>query len=141
MMAAVFFYNPASQELCVGAAPHLQPGYVKAIHGFKIGPDQASCGTAVFRGERVINHDVATDPLWRNYYFATSYFRAVWSQPVFSENGSVLGTVAFYFPEPKSPDDSDIVVIEAVASLVALAIQSRKQDFKKYSENNFKLRV
>jgi GAF domain-containing protein len=129
MLAAVFFYNPKSQELSVGSAPNLKPAYLQAVNGFKIGPNHASCGTAVFRRERIINHDVKTDPLWENYRFAENFFRAVWSQPIFSASGDVLGTLAFYFQEPKSPDEAEMMVLEGAAALVALAIQARPQDF------------
>jgi GAF domain-containing protein len=129
MLAAVFFYNPKLKELSVGSAPHLKPAYLQAVNGFKIGPNQASCGTAVFRRERIINRDVKTDPLWENYRFAEKFFRAVWSQPIFSQSDEVLGTLAFYFQEPRSPTDSDIVVLEGAAALVALAIQARIQQF------------
>jgi GAF domain-containing protein len=129
MLAAIFFYNPSSEKLSVGMAPNLKPAYLKAVNGFQIGPDNASCGTAVFRRERVINHDVTTDPLWENYRFAGSFFRAVWSQPIFSDEGDVLGTMAFYFSEPKSPDEVDVIVLEEAARLAAISIQARKEQF------------
>lgn len=130
MLAAVFFYNPTSQKLSVGSAPNLKPAYLKAVNGFKIGPEHASCGTAVFRRERIINHDVVTDPLWKDFQFASDFFRAVWSEPIFSERSEVLGTLAFYFQQPKSPDASDLIILETVGKLVALAIQSRKKQFQ-----------
>ena len=136
MLAAIFFYNPTSEELCVGAAPHLQPSYQKAVNGFKSGPQQPACGSAVFKGERVISHDVRQDPLWKDLlpYAKGAGFCSVWSQPIFSDDANVLGTLAFYFPEPKSPDTSDVVVMEAVAELAAMAIQSRRDEFMAMSQ-------
>ena len=131
MLAAIFFYDPSSDDLCVGAAPHLQPSYAKAVNGFKVGPQQPACGSAVFQRKRIISHDVRVDPLWKNLcqFAADADIVAVWSEPLFDDDGSVLGTLAFYFSEPKSPDSSDLIVLEAAAELAALAIKSRRQQF------------
>lgn len=131
MLAAVFFYNPAEQELTVGVAPNLQPGYLRAVNGFKIGPAQPACGSAVFKRTRVICTDVSVDPLWEKYreMALSNYVRAVWSEPIFDEGGNVLGTLAFYFSVPKSPDQTDLIVLESAAELVSLAIQCRRGQF------------
>jgi len=132
MLAAVFLYDPTRNDLTIGAAPNLQPVYKKAVNGFKCGPQQPACGSAVFKGRQVICVDVRTDPLWVNLReFAESIgVRAVWSQPIFSEDGTVLGTVAFYLPEPKVPDSSDLIVLESAASIAAEIIQARMDQAK-----------
>lgn len=131
MLAAVFFYNPAEKELTVGAAPNLQPSYKRAVNGFKIGPQQPACGSAVFRRTRVISTDVRVDPLWENYrkMAEDANVRAVWSEPIFDEAENVLGTLAFYFSTPKRPDSIDLAVLEAAAKLASLAIQCRRSQF------------
>lgn len=131
MLAAIFFYDPLTEDLCVGAAPHLQPSYAKAVNGFKVGPQQPACGSAVFRGERVISEDVRVDPLWKNLcqFAEEAKIIAVWSEPIFDEQKLVLGTLAFYFPEPKSPDSSDLIILETASELASLAIQARRHQF------------
>lgn len=128
MLAAVFFYDPATDELTVGSAPHLQPSYQKAVNGFKVAPSQPACGSAVFKRERVICIDVRTDPLWKDLreFAEGSGIRAVWSQPIFDHARAVIGTMAFYFPEPKDPDDADLAVLEIAASLASTIMQARK---------------
>ena len=132
MLAAIFFYNPTSKDLWVGTAPNLQPSYMKAVNGFKTGPHLPACGSAVFRGERVICSDVATDPIWEDFktIALNGNIRAVWSQPIFDTHKNVLGTVAFYFPRPKSPAKDDLIVLEGAADLAALAIQTRRTEFE-----------
>jgi GAF domain-containing protein len=135
MLAAVFFYDPSSDDLCVGAAPNLQPSYVKAVNGFKVGPQQPACGSAVFKKEKVISPDVRHDELWKDLaeFAVGAGLIAVWSQPILDQNESVLGTIAFYFSEPKAPDESDLVILETTAELAALAIQSRRTQFAQLS--------
>lgn len=130
MLAAVFLYDATRNDLTVGAAPNLQPVYKKAVNGFVCGPDQPACGSAVFKRQRVISVDVSTDPLWVNLReFAEAIgIRAVWSEPIISTYGEVLGTIAFYHPEPKAPDSVDAFVLEAAASLAAEIIQARMEE-------------
>ncbi|MEY4593373.1 MAG: hypothetical protein RIR18_2268, partial [Pseudomonadota bacterium] len=50
-----------------GASPGLDPAYIAAIDGLEIGPDQGSCGTAVYTGQQVIVVDVKYDPRWAKF--------------------------------------------------------------------------
>src|SRR5690348_1964731 len=50
-----------------GAAPSLPETYNRGIHGLEIGEGHGSCGTAAWRGERVVVGDIATDPYWVSY--------------------------------------------------------------------------
>lgn len=132
MLAAVFLYDPTRNDLTIGAAPNLQPVYKKAVNGFKCGPQQPACGSAVFKRQQVICTDVRTDPLWNNLReFAQAIgVLAVWSQPIFSNDGNVLGTIAFYHPQPKAPVSSDLIVLETAASIAAEIIQARMDQAK-----------
>lgn len=132
MLAAIFFYDPSTNELSVGAAPNLQPAYQKAVNGFKVGPQQPACGSAVFRQKQVICIDVRTDPLWENLRDVAegAGFRAVWSHPIFTDVGNVIGTMAFYFPKPMQPDSSNLAVLEIAAGVAAIAMQARPEQVK-----------
>lgn len=132
MLAAIFFYNPNSKDLWVGAAPNIQPSYLKAVNGFKTGPTLPACGSAAFRRERVISHDVSVDPIWADFkkFAEEGNIRAVWSQPILDSEKNVLGTLAFYFSEPKSPDRADLIILEGAADIAALAIESRMNQFE-----------
>ena len=46
------------------AAPSLPDAYNAVIDGLEIGPGVGSCGTAMYRKERVVVEDVSTDLLW-----------------------------------------------------------------------------
>src|SRR6185437_10550908 len=80
-----------------------------------------SCGTAAYRGERVIVRDIATDPLWASYKAAAEPFglAACWSTPIIDANGRVLGTFAMYYGEPRDPTPQDIELTETATLLSA----------------------
>jgi hypothetical protein len=138
MLVGIFLYDPEKNDLTVGAAPNLQPVYKQAVNGFRCGPDQPACGSAVFKKQRVIAVDVTTDPLWEKLReLAVSIgVRAVWSQPIISSDGNALGTVAFYHPAPKEPDTSDIMILEATAELAAGIIEAREEQARELIKTN-----
>ena len=114
-----------AKRLRHGAAPSLPIPYNDAINGLPIGPSTGSCGTAAYRAEPVIVSDIATDPLWADYRdLALAHgLRACWSTPIQSSEGTVLGTFAIYYREPRSPTPLDHSLIEQITHLASIAIE------------------
>ncbi len=67
MLGSVLLLDAKAQCLRHGAAPSLPDFYNNAIDGVQVGPTVGSCGTAAYRGQRVVVEDVMTDRLWANY--------------------------------------------------------------------------
>jgi formate hydrogenlyase transcriptional activator len=110
------------------AAPRLPKGWIEAITPLKIGPRIGSCGSAAFLKQRVIVSDIATDPLWVDYRdVALSHgLRAAWSQPLLSKNQQVLGTFGMYYPEPRTPSETDLRLIEGAGHIAVIAIEGER---------------
>jgi PAS domain S-box-containing protein len=126
MRGSVLLLDADGVTLRHGAAPSLPAAYRRAIDGSKTGPRAGSCGTAAYRRERVIVRDIATDPLWTNYReMAEPYgLSACWSTPILDASGTVLGTFAMYYDEPREPTAEDIELTET-ATLLAKNIIMR----------------
>lgn len=107
------------------AAPHLPRQYVKAIEGMRIGPEAGCCGTAAWRRERVIVADIATDPLWQDYAaLALPHgLLSCWSTPIMARDGVVLGTFAVYHGESHEPSEAELISIDSLTALAAIAIE------------------
>ena len=111
------------------AAGHRVPrGWVEAITPLKIGPCVGSCGSAAFLKQRVIVSDIARDPLWADYReLALRYgLRAAWSQPLVSKNQDVLGTFGMYYPEARTPSETDLRLIEGAGHIAVIAIEGER---------------
>jgi PAS domain S-box-containing protein len=120
-----------------GAAPSLPAGYVRAINGLSIGPAEGSCGTAMYRGTRVIVTDIQTDPLWEKYRAIAEEFSlgACWSTPIFSPQRRVLGSFAMYYGKPRTPTDDELRLIDTAAGIARIAIeQQRASEALQHSE-------
>jgi len=128
MLCSVLLLDADGVALRHGAAPSFPQQYCQAIDGVKIGPRAGSCGTAVYRKQPVVVSDIATDPLWADYrQLALPHgLRACWSTPIASQDGSILGTFAIYYREPRTPDAEHLQFIAHATHLVALAIERDK---------------
>ena len=120
--------DDGSQLRCA-AAPSL-PGFSAHVGPTFVGPKGASCGTAVYRREPVYVPDILNDPLWDDYreLFAPYRIRSVWSRPLFTAEGKVLGTFAILYREARSPDATDLQLIENASHIAGIAIERHSNE-------------
>ncbi|MEE8112439.1 MAG: PAS domain S-box protein, partial [Acidobacteriota bacterium] len=124
LRSSILLLDPVEKQLRSLSAPHLPEEYTRAIDGISIGPKAGSCGTAAHRGTRVVVTDTFTDPLWEDFRDLARRFqlRACWSQPILSQSGEVLGTLAVYHDRPYQPQPFELALVEHAASLAGVAI-------------------
>lgn len=140
-ICTIHLLDPDGLHLRQGGAPSLPDSYNRVIDGAEIGPFAGSCGTAAFLRRLVIVEDIDSDPLWDDYraYAAPLGLRACWSQPIFDDAGTVLGTFALYYRQAKSPDPVELELVDRMARLVRVAlVQDRRE--KALIETDQKLR-
>jgi signal transduction histidine kinase/HPt (histidine-containing phosphotransfer) domain-containing protein len=130
MRCSILLLDDDGRRLRHGAAPGLPEAYCRAIDGLEIGPAAGSCGTAAHRRERVIVADVATDERWASFRdVALAHgLRACWSEPIVAADGAVLGTLAMYYGEPRTPGRRDTNLIVIAAHLAAIAIERKRAE-------------
>lgn len=144
MLCSILLLDSDGVHLRHGAAPSLPATYRQAIDGIAIGPSVGSCGTAAYLGQQVIVSDIATDPLWADYRALAErhQLRACWSSPICSADGSILGTFALYYREPRSPGSDELRLIGRATHLAALAIErDRAEEALRRSEDQLRLFV
>jgi PAS domain S-box-containing protein len=107
----------------------MSESYARLVDGFKIGLDSLACGLAVATGEPVITPDVLLEPRWKSWLWLAQEhdFRACWSFPVKTFGGTVVGTFAMYFSEPRSPTPGDLELAATLTTTAAIII-SRHQE-------------
>lgn len=116
------------KHLLHASAPSLPYFYNKQVDGIEIAEGVGACGTAAYKGQRVIVEDILTHPYWAKYQELARMadLRAVWSEPVFGSGGQLLGTFAMYYREPRSPSADEIQLIQYAAGLASVAIERRR---------------
>jgi diguanylate cyclase (GGDEF)-like protein/PAS domain S-box-containing protein len=107
------------------AAPSLAATFRKAIDGLGIGDGIAACGTAAARGEDVVVSDVFNDVLTADFVELAKVheLHSVWSHPLFSAAGQLLGTFAVYRSEVHTPSPEERRAVSAAGSIAAVALE------------------
>lgn len=124
LIASVVAVDP-EHRLRPLAGPSMPQAFSEYIDGVPIGPAVGSCGTSAWRGRPVVVADIATDPLYAPYAEAALAcgLRACWSNPIKSSSNQVMGTLAFYYREPREPAPWHVKLAELCVHLCALAME------------------
>jgi formate hydrogenlyase transcriptional activator len=123
-LCTIWLPDADGKHLYCAAAPGL-PGFAANIGRMSVGPKSASCGTAVYRREPVYVADILRDSIWDDYRDRMLPFgiRAVWSRPLFTREGKVLGTFAILYRQVRNPDAIDLQLIENASHIAGIAIE------------------
>jgi diguanylate cyclase (GGDEF)-like protein len=113
------------RRLLLASGPSLPKAYLQATNGLEIGPNVGACGSAAYRNETTVVHDIATDPRFEGAReFVLSHgLRSCWSQPICDSKGSVLGTFATYRRQTYNPRPDELRLARVAGQLAGNAIE------------------
>ncbi|WP_245632328.1 GAF domain-containing protein [Edaphobacter aggregans] len=123
-LCTIWLPEDDGKQIYCAAAPGI-PRFGEQVGSMLIGPKGGSCGTALYRREPLYVTDILNDPIWDHYRHLLLPFgiRAVWSRPLFTSEGEVLGTFAIHYREVRSPDSADLQLIENASHIAGIAIE------------------
>lgn len=130
MLCTILLLDADGKHLRHGAAFSMPDVYNRAVDGVSIGEGVGSCGTAAYRGQRVIVEDIEQHPFWAAYQDLAhlANIRACWSQPIKNHENRVVGTFAIYHRQPAMPSAAEIALIERYAYLAQLVIERKAHE-------------
>jgi diguanylate cyclase (GGDEF)-like protein/PAS domain S-box-containing protein len=140
-ICTVSVYDAEDNVLMHVAGMHLPPGYLAAKRRVEIGPRNGSCAAAIFLHRQVIVAEITRDALWEHLRSPAvdAGLRACWSTPVRASDGHMLGTVALYFRQPRSPLRRDFELMSRLTALAAIAIErKRSEEALRHSEAQYR---
>lgn len=129
-ICSILIMDESGSRLKNAASDGLPDALVEVIDGIQIGPQAGACGTAAYLNRTIIVSDISSDPLCVGVRdLALSHgLRACWSKPIRSPSGKVLGTIAMYFNQPRSPDANHKALIDRAIHLAAIAIERKRSE-------------
>ena len=129
LFCTIWLPDEDGKYLHCAVAPSL-PGFCAHVGRTEICAKGASCGTAVFRREPVCVTDILAESSWDDYRELMVPFgiRSVWSRPLFTSEGKVLGTFAILYRETRSPGASDLRLIENASHITGIAIERHMKE-------------
>ena len=124
---SVLLRREDKQRVKALSAPGISKEFLKALDGMQIGPNSASCGTAMFRKKAVYVSSIETDPLWKDLKTVAlkNNLRACWSIPIINAQNEVLGSFATYYPYPKVPDNLEVNAIDRATNILRVIIENK----------------
>jgi len=129
-MSCICLLDPDGRTLRPVSGSKISPDILSAISPMRAGPRCGACGTEVYRRERVIVADVASDPLFEGFRELPLRLglRACWSTPILSSDGLPLGIIGVAYTQPHTPTKREIDVVERASFLAKIAIERRRTD-------------
>ena len=129
-LCAVTLYHPADNVLRQAAGRRLPQHFQRVLEAVEVGARNGSCAAAVFLQRQVIVAEITRDALWEQLRAPalSAGLRACWSTPVRASDGRVLGTVALYFHQPRSPLRRDFELMARLTALASIAIEREQSE-------------
>jgi diguanylate cyclase (GGDEF)-like protein/PAS domain S-box-containing protein len=108
----------------------LPDSFLDALGDIPIASDKGACGSAAYYKALTITPDIERDPRFDDYreIMRDFHFEAVWSTPVFSAAGDVVGTFALYFRTTRTPLDYEIEFMESAAQIAGIALDVSERE-------------
>ena len=125
MLCTIYLLDEDGLRLRFAAGPNLPDAYRVATDCVHIGPEVGSCGAAAYLRKPVYVADVLTHPHFANFrdLLVQAGLRAVWSSPIISHDGKVLGTFGMYNREVRHPSPAEMQLIDYASRIAGIAIE------------------
>ena len=124
--STIMLFDRESRYLNLVAAPSIPEKAVKVFQQIEPGLASGSCGTAAHTAKAVYAVDIFTDDRWSPELREVAKMvgiRSCWSQPIYSDRGIVLGTLALSLDKMREPDEFNKRLLETMASLAGIVLQ------------------
>jgi PAS domain S-box-containing protein len=110
--------------------------YARHVNGFVISAESLSCGLAAALREPILTVDVEREPRWAPWLWMarTFGFRGCWSFPIETAAGTLVGSLAMYFREPREATPHDRELAATITQAAAIIIS-------RYQENEERART
>jgi PAS domain S-box-containing protein len=127
--AAILLLDPDTSSLRHGASPSLPESYTHAASSRRISPRTSSLRTTDCSEETFVD-DVASGPPWADYCDLPLEhdLRAIWSTPIRSSDGAMLGIIALYAHTARTISSEEERRVEQFTHIVSIVIERGRMD-------------
>ncbi|MBD9570800.1 PAS domain-containing protein [Ensifer sp. ENS08] len=113
-------------------APSLPAEYTEPIAGVSLSGDGIPCAIAAREKIQVVAEDIDSDPRWQNtpvrIHVLKHGLRSVWSTPICTKDGHVLGTLCLYQRQPAVPSAKHQNIIAHATHIASIAIERSRTE-------------
>jgi diguanylate cyclase (GGDEF)-like protein/PAS domain S-box-containing protein len=129
-LCTVSIYDAEANVLRNIAGQRMPHHFLGAVREVEVGPRNGSCAAAIFLQRQVVVAEIMRDALWEHLRAPalSAGLRACWSTPIRASDGRMLGTVALYFRQPRSPLRRDLELMARLTALAGIAVERRRSE-------------
>jgi diguanylate cyclase (GGDEF)-like protein/PAS domain S-box-containing protein len=129
-LCTVSVYDADSNVLRNVAGQRMPHHFLGAVREVEVGPRNGSCAAAIYLQRQVVVAEISRDALWEHLRAPalSAGLRACWSTPIRASDGRMLGTVALYFRQPRSPLKRDFELMARLTALAGIAIERKRSE-------------
>jgi PAS domain S-box-containing protein len=109
---SIFVRKRHEQQLIEAAGPSWTHQFMQSIDGFRIGPNGAGSGLSAYRNQVVYLQNIAC-----------AGYQSCWIAPIHDSTNAVIGTIAVFHPEARTPCAREARLLEAGAKVAGSAIE------------------
>jgi diguanylate cyclase (GGDEF)-like protein len=133
---SVMLLDKQGERMLLAAGPSLPTGFLKAIDGMAIGPNQACAGSAAYWRRTIMVNDIEESPLWGEYRDLACAFGiySAWAVPIMTNDQHLLGTLSIYYPKKRSPSPDEMQLAYRSSHIAAIAIERDKHEKRLYHD-------
>ena len=123
-VVSILLFNKEKNNLHYLSGSNLPKNFIKAIDGVTSDSISCCCTEAIKNKEEIISEDITRDAQWVNFNKKVKHpFFSCWSFPILSSEKLVLGTFSVYYEYPKTPEESEKLIITDLVRLASVAIE------------------
>lgn len=113
-----------SHFTCV-SAPSLGQRYQQYMNDLGIEKKTGTCGDAITYNRLCVFEDITQSEQWQPYldFAKEKNIGAAWSYPISDNDNNVLGSLDVYCAESRSPNDTELAVLQEISKLAYLCIK------------------
>jgi len=132
MLCSILLIDENGNHLSYALAPKLIEFYGHTVDGSQVSSQIISTNLAAYKGECLVVDDISSHPEWEQYRTAAKNagLRSCWSEPIISSTENILGFVAVYYHEHRTPQQQDLDFIQDSARLAGIAIERKQTEVK-----------
>ena len=128
--AAVWLLDERRRRLHPATATKLPHDLLRYMEEAETDPAAGPCIRAVLSKARVIGEDLGTGPYGEGFrdLMRNAGLVSCWTEPIFSEDGDVLGALALYFTVPAAATDEQLELLVESSHWAGIAVEKLRQE-------------
>jgi len=128
-VASIMIYDIDRLALQVRAAPNVPEQAKSELNGLVPGPNQGSCGTAVYKQIPQFVKDTDLDIRWQNFQSLVNNFNihACWSMPIVDSDKQVVGSFALSSFCKRAPSKFQKNLLRTASYLASLILRREQE--------------